>query len=162
MQKITTFLTFNNQAEEAVNLYTSTFKNSKILNTRRYGEAGPGPNGSLMTAEFELEGQRFMALNGGPSFKFSQGISLFVNCETQAEIDELSVKLTAGGRQEPCGWVTDKFGVSWQIVPQILGKLLGDKDPAKAKRVMQAMLQMTKLDIAALQRAAAGGVPVNR
>ena len=162
MQKITTFLTFNNQAEEAVNLYTSTFKNSKILNTRRYGDAGPGPKGSLMTAEFELEGQRFTALNGGPSFKFSQGISLFVSCETQAEIDELSAKLTAGGRQEPCGWVTDKFGVSWQIVPTILGKLLGDKDPAKANRVMQAMLQMKKLDIARLKQAAGGEVSVSR
>jgi predicted 3-demethylubiquinone-9 3-methyltransferase (glyoxalase superfamily) len=162
MQKITTFLTFNNQAEEAVNLYTSTFKNSKILNTRRYGEAGPGPKGSLMTAEFELEGQRFMALNGGPSFRFSQGISLFVSCETQPEIDELSAKLTAGGRQEPCGWVTDKFGVSWQIVPTILGKLLGDKDPAKANRVMQAMLQMRKLDIARLKQAAEGEVSVSR
>ena len=162
MQKITTFLTFNNQAEEAVNLYTSTFKSSKILNTRRYGDAGPGPKGSVMTAEFELEGQRFMALNGGPSFRFSQGVSLFVNCETQAEIDELSAKLTAGGRQEPCGWVTDKFGVSWQIVPTILGKLLGDKDPAKANRVMQAMLQMKRLDIAKLKQAAEGEVSVSR
>jgi predicted 3-demethylubiquinone-9 3-methyltransferase (glyoxalase superfamily) len=162
MQKITTFLTFNNQAEEAVNLYTSTFKNSRILNTRRYGDAGPGPKGSLMTAEFELEGQRFMALNGGPSFRFSQGISLFVSCETQAEIDGLSAKLTAGGRQEPCGWVTDKFGVSWQIVPTILGKLLGDKDPGKANRVMQAMLQMKKLDIARLTQAAEGEVSVSR
>ena len=163
MQKITTFLTFNNQAEEAVNLYTSTFKNAKILNSRRYGDAGPGLKGSMMTAEFELEGQRFIALNGGPSFTFSQGISLFVNCETQAEIDELSAKLTAaGGRQEPCGWVTDKFGVSWQIVPTILGKLLGDRDPAKAKRVMQAMLQMKKLDIATLEQAAEGAVSVSR
>jgi predicted 3-demethylubiquinone-9 3-methyltransferase (glyoxalase superfamily) len=156
MQKITTFLTFNNQAEEAVNLYTSIFKNSKIVSTRRYGDAGPGPKGSLMTAEFELEGQRFVALNGGPSFRFSQGISLFVSCEDQREIDQLSAKLTAGGKQEPCGWVTDKFGVSWQIVPTMLLKLLGDKDPAKANRVMQAMLQMKKLDIARLKQAAEG------
>jgi len=159
MQKITTFLTFNNQAEEAVNHYTSVFKNSKVVSTRRYGDAGPGAKGSLMTAEFELEGQRFVALNGGPSFKFSPGISLFVNCETQAEIDELSAKLTAGGKQEPCGWVTDKFGVSWQIVPTILPKLLGDKDPAKANRAMQAMLQMKKLDIAKLKQAAEGKEP---
>lgn len=115
-----------------------------------------------MTAEFELEGHRFIALNGGPSFEFSQGISLFVNCETQAEIDELSAKLTAGGRQGPCGWVTDKFGVSWQIVPEILGKLLGDKDAAKANRVMQAMLRMTKLDIATLEQAAEGKVALSR
>jgi len=131
MQKITTFLTFNNQAEEAVNLYTSTFKNSKILNTRRYGEAGPGPNGSLMTAEFELEGQRFIALNGGPSFKFSQGISLFVNCETQAEIDELSAKLSAGGRQEPCGWVTDKSACRGRSSHKSSGNCWGTRIPRK-------------------------------
>jgi predicted 3-demethylubiquinone-9 3-methyltransferase (glyoxalase superfamily) len=146
MQKITTFLTFNDQAEAAVKLYTSVFRNSKVLSTT------PGPNGGLMTATFELEGQRFMALNGGPSFTFAQGISLFVNCETQAEIDELWEKLSAGGGKGQCGWLTDRFGVSWQIVPSVLGKLLGDK--RTGMRVMQAMLQMTKLDIAALERAA--------
>jgi predicted 3-demethylubiquinone-9 3-methyltransferase (glyoxalase superfamily) len=156
MQKITTFLTFNNQAEAAVNFYTSVFKNSKITSTSRYGEGGPGPKGGLMTAAFELDGQPFVALNGGPSFSFSQGISLLVNCETQAEIDDLWTKLTAGGKEVACGWLTDKFGVSWQIVPTILGKLMSDKDPAKSGRVMQAMMQMVKLDIAALKRAHEG------
>jgi predicted 3-demethylubiquinone-9 3-methyltransferase (glyoxalase superfamily) len=153
MQKITTFLTYTDQAEEAVNLYTSVFKNSKIVNTRRYGDAGPGLKGSLMSATFEIEGQKFMALNGGPSFKFSQGISLFVNCETQAEVDELWEKLSTGGRKDRCGWLTDKFGVSWQIIPSILGTLLGDKDAKKANRVMQAMLQMDKIDIKRLRQA---------
>jgi predicted 3-demethylubiquinone-9 3-methyltransferase (glyoxalase superfamily) len=156
MQKITTFLTFNDQAEEAVKLYTSVFKNSKIVSTNRHGDGGPGPKGVLMSATFELDGQRFIALNGGPSFKFAQGISLFVNCETQAEIDELWEKLSAGGGQGQCGWLTDRFGVTWQIVPSVLGTLLGDKDPAKAKNVMNAMLQMKKLDIGGLQQAYAG------
>lgn len=155
MQKITTFLTFNNQAEEAVNFYTSTFKNSKITSTSRYPEGIPGA-GSLMTASFQLDGQEFIALNGGPTFSFSQGFSLMVSCETQAEIDELWSKLTAGGKEVACGWLTDKFGVSWQIVPSILGKLMGDKDPAKAGRVGQALMKMTKLDIAALKRAHEG------
>jgi predicted 3-demethylubiquinone-9 3-methyltransferase (glyoxalase superfamily) len=156
MQKITTFLTFDSQAEDAVNFYTSIFKGSKILSKSYYGEAGPGPKGSLMTASFQLAGQQFMALNGGPSFKFSQGISLFVNCETQAEIDQLWEKLSEGGQKVACGWLTDKFGVSWQIVPSILGKLLNDKDAEKSKRVMNAMLQMKKLDIQKLKQAYEG------
>jgi predicted 3-demethylubiquinone-9 3-methyltransferase (glyoxalase superfamily) len=153
MQKITTFLTYDHQAEEAVKLYTSVFKNSRIVNTSRYGDAGPGPKGSLMSATFEIEGQQFIALNGGPTFKFALGMSLFVSCETQAEIDELWEKLSAGGRKDQCGWLTDKFGVAWQIVPSVLGPLLNSKDAEKAKRVMTAMLQMTKLDIAKLQNA---------
>jgi predicted 3-demethylubiquinone-9 3-methyltransferase (glyoxalase superfamily) len=153
MQKITTFLAFNGRAEEAVNLYTSVFKNTKVTSTSRYGDAGPGPKGTLMVATFEIEGQTFIALNGGPSFTFSQGISLLVNCETQAEVDELWEKLSEGGQKQPCGWVTDRFGVSWQIVPTILGKLMSDPDPQKAGRVMKAMLGMSKLDIAALKRA---------
>jgi len=155
MPRITTFLTYNTQAEDAAQLYTSVFKNSKILSTSRYGEGAPAPKGSVMSVVFELDGQRFHALNGGPHFKFSEGISLFVDCETQAEIDDYSAKLTAGGgKQGPCGWLTDRFGVSWQIVPAILGKLLGDKDQAKAARVMQVMLKMTKLDIRGLEQAA--------
>jgi predicted 3-demethylubiquinone-9 3-methyltransferase (glyoxalase superfamily) len=157
MQKITPFLTFNDQAEEAVKLYTSIFKNAKILNISRYGEGGPGPKGSVMSATFQLEGQEFIALNGGPTFTFSQGISLFVNCETQAEVDELWDKLSEGGEQLRCGWLTDRFGVSWQIVPSILGRLLNHEDPAKAARAMQAMLQMTKLDIARLKQACEQG-----
>jgi predicted 3-demethylubiquinone-9 3-methyltransferase (glyoxalase superfamily) len=156
MQKITTFLTFNNQAEAAVTFYTSMFKNSKITSTTRYPEGTPVPAGTLMTAAFQLAGQEFVALNGGPSFSFSQGISLMVSCETQEEIDHLWGKLTDGGKEVACGWVTDKFGVSWQIVPGILGQLMGDKDPAKAGRVAQAMMKMTKLDIAALKRAHEG------
>ncbi len=153
MQKITTFLTFNDQAEEAVKLYTSVFKNSKILSTTRYGDAGPGVKGSLMTANFELEGQEFVALNGGPSFKFSQGISLFVGCDTQQEVDTFWEKLSEGGSKGPCGWLTDRFGVSWQIVPRVLGEMLASKDRAKADRAMKAMLQMSKLDIAKLKQA---------
>ena len=153
MQKITTFLTFNDQAEEAVKLYTSVFRNSKILSTTRYGDAGPGVKGSLMTANFELEGQEFVALNGGPSFKFSQGISLFVGCDTQQEVDTFWEKLSEGGSKGPCGWLTDRFGVSWQIVPRILGEMLASKDRAKADRAMKAMLQMSKLDIAKLKQA---------
>lgn len=156
MQKITTFLTFNDQAGEAVDLYVSTFKNSRIVNAQYYGPGGPGPEGSLMRAEFELDGQRFMALNGGPSFSFAEGISLFVNCETQAEVDELWETLSAGGEKGPCGWLKDRFGVSWQIIPTALGELLGDPDPEKAGRVMQAMLQMSKIDIAGLQQAYEG------
>jgi predicted 3-demethylubiquinone-9 3-methyltransferase (glyoxalase superfamily) len=153
MQKITPFLTFNSQAEEAVNFYVSTFSNSRILSESRYGDAGPGPKGSLMSATFVLEGQEFMALNGGPHFSFAQGFSLFVSCETQDEVDELWEKLSAGGEKGPCGWLTDKFGVSWQIIPTVLGQLLQDKDPQKAQNVLQAMLQMSKIDIAGLQRA---------
>jgi len=156
MPKVTTFLTYNNQAEEAVKLYTSVFKNSRIVSTSRYGEAGPGAKGSLMTAEFEIEGQPFVALNGGPSFTFSQGISLLVTCETQDEVDTYWEKLSAGGSKGPCGWLTDKFGVSWQIVPRVLSEMLNDKDPAKANRTMKAMLQMSKIEIAALKEAYEG------
>jgi len=157
MPKITTFLTFDNQAEEAANFYTSVFKNSKITSVSRYGDAGPGPKGGLMTANVSLDGQEFVFLNGGPSFKFSQGFSLFVSVETQAEVDDYWSKLTAGGGKEvACGWLTDKFGVSWQIIPTILPKLLSDKDAKKAGRVMQAMMQMVKIDIKGLEQAAAG------
>jgi len=152
-QKITTFLTFNDQAEEAVNLYTSVFKNAKILSTTRYGEEGPGPKGSLMTAEFQLDRQEFVALNGGPSFAFSEGISLLVHCDTQPEIDEFWEKLSEGGEKGPCGWLKDRFGVSWQVVPRVLGEMLSDKDPEKSKRVMNAMLQMSKIDISGLKQA---------
>jgi len=156
VQKITTFLTYKDQAEEAVDLYTSVFENSKILGKSYYGEAGPGEKGSLMTASFELEGQEYVALNGGDSFSFSTGISLLVTCETQDEVDELWEKLSAGGEQGPCGWLTDRFGVSWQIVPRALTELLGDQDRDKANRVMKAMLGMGKIEIAGLEAAAAG------
>ena len=153
MQKITTFLTFDDQAEEAVDYYTSVFPNSRILSTSRYGDAGPRPKGSFMSATFELEGQEFIALNGGPSFSFAPGISLFVSCETQDEVDELWHKLSDGGREVACGWLTDRFGVSWQVVPRVLGEMLNDPDPEKAHAVMSAMLQMTKLEIDGLRRA---------
>jgi predicted 3-demethylubiquinone-9 3-methyltransferase (glyoxalase superfamily) len=156
MQKITTFLTFKDRAEEAVNLYTSVFRDSRIVSTTHYGDAGPGPKGTLMSATFELAGQRFMALNGGPPFSFAMGMSLFVNCETQAEVNELWEKLSEGGEKGRCGWLTDRFGVSWQIVPSVLGTYLGDKDPERSQRVLSAMLQMNKLDVAALTRAYAG------
>jgi predicted 3-demethylubiquinone-9 3-methyltransferase (glyoxalase superfamily) len=152
-QKITTFLWFDGNAEEAANHYTSIFKNSKILNVARYGEAGPGPKGSVMTVRFQLEGQEFIALNGGPQFKFTEAISLLVNCDTQKDVDEFWTKLTAGGEEGPCGWLKDKFGLSWQIVPSALFGLLQDKDPEKSKRVMEAMLQMKKIDIARLEQA---------
>ena len=154
MQKITTCLGFDDQCEEAVTLYTSLFKNSRILSTQRYGAAGPGPEGSVMAMTFELDGQRFLALNGGPSFKFTEGMSLSVDCATQAEVDELWAGLTAdGGKPGPCGWLTDRFGVSWQIVPSVLPKVLGGSDPKGAARAMEAMLKMSKLDAGALQRA---------
>ena len=153
MQKIIPFLTFNDQAEEAVNSYVSIFRNSKIVSISRYGEGGPGPKGSVMSISFLLEGQEFVALNGGPQFAFSDGISLFVNCETQAEVDELWEKLSEGGEKGPCGWLKDKYGVSWQIIPTALGEMLQDKDPRKSQNVMQAMLKMTKIDVAALARA---------
>ena len=153
MQKITTFLTFNDQAEEAAKLYTSVFKNAEITRISRYGEGAPVPAGSAISVTFQIDGQEFMALNGGPHFSFANGISLFVTCETQAEVDEYWEKLTDGGQPGPCGWLKDKFGVSWQIVPSALGRLLGDKDPEKAKRVMQAMLRMSKLDIRTLEEA---------
>ena len=153
MQKITPFLWFDNQAEEAMNFYVSIFKNSKVGRVTRYGEGGPGPAGTVMSATFQLDGQEFFALNGGPLFSFTPAISFFVNCETQQEVDDLWEKLSAGGKKERCGWLKDKYGLSWQIIPSILGKLLQDSDPKKAKRVMQAMLQMDKLDIKGLQLA---------
>jgi predicted 3-demethylubiquinone-9 3-methyltransferase (glyoxalase superfamily) len=155
-KKITTFLTFNDQAEEAVKMYTSIFKNSRIISATRYGDAGPGPNGSIMSASFELDGQEFVALNGGPSFNFAQGFSLLVDCTTQKEVDDYWEKLSAGGEPGRCGWLTDKFGVSWQVVPRVLSELLSDPDPAKAGRVMKAMLQMSKIDIAKLEQASEG------
>ena len=158
MQKISTFLWFDNQAEEAVNFYTSLFKNSRILDVSRYGEAGPGPAGEVMVISFQLDGQEFNALNGGPQFKFSEAISLVVNCENQAEVDHFWENLIAdGGEESMCGWLKDKFGLSWQIVPTALGKLSSDPDPVKAQRVIQAMLQMRKLNIAELQKAYEGG-----
>ena len=153
MQKITPFLWFDDKAEEAANFYTSIFKDSKILDISRYGDAGPGPKGTVMMATFQIEGQEFMALNGGPHYTFSPAISFFVSCETQAEVDELWEKLTAGGREVQCGWLQDKFGVSWQIVPKTLMELMRDKDPVKSQRVFKAMLQMTKIDIEGLKRA---------
>ena len=157
MQKITPFLWFDNQAEEAAQFYTSIFKDSKILQVSRYGDAGPGPKGTVMVVNFEIAGMQVTALNGGPLFKFSEAFSFVVNCENQNEIDEYWRKLTAGGGQESqCGWLKDKYGFSWQIVPTVLGKLMANKDPKKANRVMQALLQMKKLDIARLEAAAEG------
>ena len=152
-QKIAPFLWFDGKAEQAANFYVSVFRNSKVLSVTRYGEAGPGPKGSVMSAVFQLEGQEFYALNGGPQFKFSPAISMFVNCETQQEVDELWEKLSAGGKTNRCGWLDDKFGLTWQIIPTTLGKLLQDKDAARANRVMKAMMQMDKIDIARLQQA---------
>ncbi len=153
MQKIIPFLWFDTQAEEAMNFYVSIFKNSKIGTIRRYGEGGPGPKGSVMSAEFELDGQPFIALNGGPYFKFNEAISFFVNCETQQEVDELWTKLLQGGTESQCGWLKDKFGLSWQIIPSALGKMLQDKDARKSSNVMKAMLQMRKIDVAKLKLA---------
>jgi predicted 3-demethylubiquinone-9 3-methyltransferase (glyoxalase superfamily) len=152
-QKITTFLWFDSNAEEAMNHYVSTFKNSKIVNVTRYGEAGPGPVGAVMVGTFQIEGQEFAALNGGPQFKFTEAISLVVNCDSQEEVDDLWTKLSEGGAPGQCGWLKDKFGLSWQIVPRVLVELLQDPDPVKSQRVMQAMMQMTRMDIAGLQRA---------
>ena len=155
-QKITTFLWFDRNAEEAANHYVSIFKNSKILNLARYGEAGPGAVGSVMVVDFQLEGQEFAALNGGPQFKFTEAISLVVNCDSQEEVDDLWKKLSAGGAPSQCGWLKDKFGLSWQIVPRVLLELIKDPDPVKSQRVMRAMMQMTKIDIAQVQRAHRG------
>ena len=157
MQIITPFLWFNDNLEEAMNFYVSIFKNSKIVSVNRSGEAGPGAKGMVMGATFELDGQRFLALNGGPHFTFTPAISMFVNCETQEEIDDLWEKLSAGGEKSRCGWLKDKFGLSWQIVPSVLGDMLQDKNPQKAKNTMQAMLQMGKLDIEKLRQAHAQG-----
>jgi predicted 3-demethylubiquinone-9 3-methyltransferase (glyoxalase superfamily) len=153
MQKITPFLWYNGNAEEAANLYISIFKNSRIVTVTRYGDAGPGPKGTVMIVKFQLEGQDFIALNGGPQFTFTPAISLVVDCKTQQEVDEYWEKLSDGGVKIQCGWLTDKFGVSWQIVPSVLPELMADKDPEKTKRVMKAMLQMTKIDIKGLQDA---------
>jgi predicted 3-demethylubiquinone-9 3-methyltransferase (glyoxalase superfamily) len=152
-QKITTFLWFDKEAEEAAAHYTSIFKNSKILSVARYGDAGPGPKGAAMTVSFQLEGQEFIALNGGPHFKFTEAISLLVNCDTQQEVDELWSRLSAGGEESQCGWLKDRFGLSWQIIPTALFRLMQDPDPEKAKRVTEAMLQMKKIDIARLEQA---------
>jgi predicted 3-demethylubiquinone-9 3-methyltransferase (glyoxalase superfamily) len=153
MQKITPFLWFDGKAEEAMNFYVSIFKNSKVGSITRYGDAGPGPKGTVMIAAFQLEGQDFIALNGGPQFTFTPAISLFVDCKTQQEVDELWDKLSKGGETNRCGWLRDKYGLSWQIVPSALRELMGDKDPEKSKRVMKAMLQMTKIDIQGLKQA---------
>jgi predicted 3-demethylubiquinone-9 3-methyltransferase (glyoxalase superfamily) len=153
IQKITPFLWFDHQAEEAARFYTSIFPNSKINKVTRYNEAGPGPAGSVMTVEFQLEGQSFVALNGGPHFKFTEAISFVVNCETQDEVDNYWEKLSADGAEVQCGWLKDKYGLSWQVVPTALIKLLSDPDPEKAKRVMKVMFMMKKLDIRALEQA---------
>ncbi|MDE1985622.1 MAG: VOC family protein [Alphaproteobacteria bacterium] len=153
MQKITPFLWFDREAEEAANFYVSIFKNSKIVNISRYPEGAPNPAGAVMTVEFQLDGRYFIALNGGPHFKFTEAISLSVSCETQAEVDELWARLTAGGEEGPCAWLKDKYGLSWQIVPTALPRLLKDKDRSKASRVMQAMMKMKKIDIGKLQEA---------
>ncbi|HEU4934703.1 MAG TPA: VOC family protein [Pyrinomonadaceae bacterium] len=156
MQKITPFLWFDNNAEEAANFYVSIFKNSKVLSVSRYGDAGPGPKGTVMVAEFQIEGQEFVALNGGPRFKFDEAISFVVNCETQDEVEYFWERLSDGGKKSRCGWLQDKFGLWWQVVPTVLNKLMGDSDPEKVKRVTQAMLQMDRIDIEPLQRAYEG------
>ena len=153
MQKITPFLWFDSNAEEAINFYTSIFKNSKVISISRYGDAGPGPKGTVMAATFQLEGQQFMALNGGPHFRFTPAISLFVSCETQEEVDELWKKLSDGGEEQRCGWLQDKFGLSWQIIPSALGHMLNDKNPVRSQRVMETMLKMDKINIKDLRKA---------
>src|SRR5579864_281546 len=153
MQKITPFLWFDDQAEEAARFYTSVFKNSKLGNVSRYGDAGPGPKERVMVAQFQLEGQDFLALNGGPLFKFTEAVSFVVNCETQDEIDHFWKELSAGGQEVQCGSLKDRFGISWQVVPTALGEMLQDRDPEKPKRVMAAIMKMTKLDIGELRRA---------
>jgi predicted 3-demethylubiquinone-9 3-methyltransferase (glyoxalase superfamily) len=153
MQKITPFLWFDDKAEEAANFYVSIFKNSKLVSVNRYGEAGPGTKGTVMSVTFELDGQEFFALNGGPLFNFTPAVSFFVNCETQTEVDELWEKLSEGGEKQRCGWLRDKYGLSWQIIPSVLGQMLQDSDVERSRKVMQAMLQMNKLDIEGLRRA---------
>ncbi len=157
MPKISPFLWFDTQAEEAANLYVSIFPNSKILATARYGDAGPGPKGSVMTVQFQLDGQEIIALNGGPIYKFTEAISLSVDCKSQEEVDRYWTQLTANGGQEgPCGWLKDKFGLSWQVTPPLLAQMLSDTDRKKAARVMEAMMKMKKIDIAGLKRAYEG------
>jgi predicted 3-demethylubiquinone-9 3-methyltransferase (glyoxalase superfamily) len=156
MQRITPCLWFDNNAEEAMNFYLSIFKNSKFLRVARYGDVGPGPKGSVMTVEFQLDGQEFVGLNGGPRFKFTEAVSFDVNCETQEEVDYYWEKLSEGGEKSRCGWLKDKFGLSWQVVPTVVAELLADKDPEKSNHVMQALLQMDKLEIEPLRRAHAG------
>jgi predicted 3-demethylubiquinone-9 3-methyltransferase (glyoxalase superfamily) len=156
MQKITPFLWFDGRAEEAMNHYVSIFRNSRIVNVTRCGDAGPGPKGTVMSATFELDGRQFMALNGGPLFQFTEAISLFVKCETQEEVDDLWEKLASGGKKGRCGWLKDKFGLSWQIIPNALGEMLHDPDPEKSKRVMEAMMKMDKIDIGLLKQAHSG------
>jgi predicted 3-demethylubiquinone-9 3-methyltransferase (glyoxalase superfamily) len=153
MSTITPFLWFDDKAEEAMNFYVEVFGDAKVGEVSRYGDDGPGPAGTVMSATFELRGQQFMALNGGPGFPFTEAVSLFVACETQEEVDDLWEKLTAGGEESRCGWLKDRYGLSWQIIPNALGELLNDPDPVKSQRVMQAMLQMGKIDIAGLRRA---------
>lgn len=153
MQKINPFLWFDSQALEAANHYVSIFRNSRIVSSSRYGDAGPGPKGSVMTVTFELDGQEFIALNGGPQFKFTEAISFSVDCKTQEEADRFWDKLSEGGEQGPCGWLKDKYGLSWQINPTVLGEMLNDPDPKKARKVMEAMLKMKKIEIAELKRA---------
>ena len=155
-QKISTFLWYNTNAEEAVNFYVSVFKNAKILGTSRYGDAGPGPKGSIMTIDFELEGQEFTALNGGPDFKFNEAMSLLVHCKNQQEVDYFWEKLSEGGEKIECGWLKDKYGLAWQITPDILLDLIQDPDEQKSQRVMKAMMKMKKLDIEKLKQAATG------
>jgi predicted 3-demethylubiquinone-9 3-methyltransferase (glyoxalase superfamily) len=156
MQRITPFLWFDGKAEEAANFYVSVFKNSTVGETRHYAEGSAAPKGAVMSVTFSLDGRDYIAFNGGPHFTFTPAFSLFVNCETQAEVDELWEKLSAGGEKSRCGWLKDKYGMSWQIIPSVLGKRLQDKDPAKSKRVMEAMMQMSKIDIAAIEKAYAG------
>jgi predicted 3-demethylubiquinone-9 3-methyltransferase (glyoxalase superfamily) len=150
---ITPFLWFDSRAEEAARFYVSVFPNSRIVNISRYGDAGPGPKGSVMTVAFELDGHRFTALNGGPQFTFTEAVSFSVPCGTQAEVDEYWEKLSEGGEEGPCGWLKDRFGLSWQITPTVLGQLLADPDPEKSRRVMRAMLRMKKIEIAGLREA---------
>jgi predicted 3-demethylubiquinone-9 3-methyltransferase (glyoxalase superfamily) len=154
MQRITPSLWFDTEAEDAANFYVSVFKNSQVLNVSRYGEAGPRPAGMVMTVDFELDGQEFIALNGGPEFPFTEAVSLQVNCETQDEVDRYWSVLSEGGEEGPCGWLKDRYGLSWQIIPVALTELLNDPDAAKAQRAMAAMLQMKKIDIAVLHAAA--------
>jgi predicted 3-demethylubiquinone-9 3-methyltransferase (glyoxalase superfamily) len=156
MKKIIPFLWFDDKAEEAAKFYVSIFKNSRLGTVTRYGETGPGPKGKVMSVIFQLDGEEFYALNGGPVFKFTEAISFFINCETQQEVDDLWERLSEGGSKSQCGWLKDKYGLSWQVIPTALGKMLQDKDPEKAKRVMQAMLQMGKIDIKKLTQAYEG------